>query len=124
MVIECTELLPDCHPTKFIVINSDEYRQFHPRAQKIGETYGQDALKYTQAFSNALVEQLKSEYLQLSCNFIIEGTMRSFDVIQKTAQQIKQDRRQWLAIRLLAEKRGETNADYLRLIDEFIALHS
>lgn len=217
---------------KFIVINGDEYRQFHPRAQKISETYGQDAPKYTQAFSNALVEHLKAECLRLGCNFIIEGTMRSFEVIRKTAQQIKQAgfsceahvlavhrndsllgifqrfegdkqrtgigrfspvdvhdeayrqipvnlsraqreglfdriaiytrlltggltrtvdwlaqhkpeidfitevnklrlplfhnvfyRQQWLAIKLLAEKRGETNADYLRLIDEFIALH-
>ncbi|WP_338868035.1 zeta toxin family protein [Spirosoma sp. SC4-14] len=218
---------------KFIVINGDEYRQFHPRAKKISETFGQDAPKYTQAFSNALVEHLKAECLRSRCNFIIEGTMRSFDVIQKTAQQIKQAgfyceahvlaihrndswlgifqrfegdkqrtgigrfspvevhdeayrqipvnlnraqkeglfdriaiytrlltdgltltvnwlahykpeidfisefnrlrvpllhndfyRQQWLAIKLLAEKRGETNAGYLRLIDEFMALYS
>ncbi|WP_405511757.1 zeta toxin family protein [Spirosoma sp. KNUC1025] len=45
---------------KFVVINGDEYRQFHPRARMIGETFGQDAPKYTQPFSNALVEYLKS----------------------------------------------------------------
>lgn len=75
---------------KFVVINGDEYRQYHPRAKKIDEQYGQDAPKYTQPFSNTLVEFLKAECLRLRCNFIIEGTMRTYAVIERTAREIKQ----------------------------------
>lgn len=75
---------------KFVVINGDEYRQYHPRARKINDRFGQAAPEYTQPFSNAIVEYLKAECLRLRCNFIIEGTMRSFDVIQRTAMGIKQ----------------------------------
>ncbi|MVM34290.1 hypothetical protein GO755_29940 [Spirosoma sp. HMF4905] len=75
---------------KFIEINGDEYRQYHPRAQEIDEEYGQNAPKYTQPFSNALVEYVKAECLRLRCNFIIEGTMRTYAVIERTAREIKQ----------------------------------
>ena len=75
---------------KFVVINGDEYRQYHPHAKKIDEEYGQDAPKYTQPFSNTLVEYLKAECLRLRCNFIIEGTMRTYAVIERTALEIKQ----------------------------------
>lgn len=75
---------------RFVVINGDEYRQFHPRARKINDLFGQDAPKYTQPFSNALVEYLKAECLRLRCNFIIEGTMRTYAIIERTAHEIKQ----------------------------------
>ena len=75
---------------EFIEINGDEYRQYHPRAQEIDEEYGQDAPKYTQPFSNALVEYLKAECLRLRCNFIIEGTMRTYAVIARTVREVKQ----------------------------------
>ncbi len=76
--------------TEFIEINGDEYRQYHPRAQEIDEEYGQHAPKYTQPFSNALVEYLKAECLRLRCNFIIEGTMRTYGVIERTANEVRQ----------------------------------
>ena len=75
---------------RFVFINGDEYRQYHPRAQEIDEEYGQHAPKYTQPFSNALVEYLKAECLRLRCNFIIEGTMRSYSVIERTANEVRQ----------------------------------
>lgn len=56
----------------------------------MNEEYGQDAPKYTQPFSNALVEYLKAECLRLRCNFIIEGTMRTYAVIERTAQEVRQ----------------------------------
>ncbi|WP_461100961.1 zeta toxin family protein [Spirosoma koreense] len=73
----------------FTPINGDEYRQYHPRAQEIEEEYGQEAPKYTQAFSNTLVDYLKAECLRLRCNFIIEGTMRTYAVIERTASELK-----------------------------------
>ena len=75
---------------KFVVINGDEYRQYHPRFREINDQYGQNAPKYTQPFSNALVEFVKAECLRLRFNFIIEGTMRSYSVIERTANEVKQ----------------------------------
>lgn len=75
---------------KFVIINGDEFRKYHPRAKQIDEEFGQDAPKYTQPFSNALVEYLKAESLRLRCNFIIEGTMRTYAVIERTAFEMKQ----------------------------------
>ena len=83
-------ILRDRLPGRFVVINGDEYRQFHPRSRKISDEYGQDAPKYTQPFSNALVEYLKAECLRLRCNFIIEGTMRIYAVIERTAKEVRQ----------------------------------
>lgn len=74
---------------RFVVINGNEYRQFHPRVRKINDLFGQDAPKYTQPFSNALVEYLKAECLRLRCNFIIEGTMRTYAIIERTAHETK-----------------------------------
>lgn len=83
-------LIRQYRPIKFVIINGDEYRQYHPRAKQINDLYGQDAPKYTQPFSNALVEYLKAECLRLRCNFIIEGTMRTYAVIERTAKEVKQ----------------------------------
>ena len=74
----------------FAVINGDEYRQYHPRKQEFDKAFGPHAPTYTQPFSNALVEFLKAECLRLHCNFIIEGTMRTSLVIERTANEIRQ----------------------------------
>ena len=76
--------------SEFAVINGDEFRSYHPRSSIISKHFGQDAPKYTQSFSNTLVEYLKAECLRLRCNFIIEGTMRTYAVIERTAHEIKQ----------------------------------
>ncbi len=73
-----------------VVINGDEYRQYHPRFQHIQAEYGQNAPHHTQPFSNALVEFMKEECLQRRLNFIIEGTMRTYRVIESTAKQASQ----------------------------------
>ncbi len=74
----------------FVVINGDALRSYHPRSEAILSYYGLDAPKYTQPFSNALVEWLKAECIRLRYNFIIEGTMRTLAVIEQTAKSLKQ----------------------------------
>ena len=73
---------------KFITVNGDLYRKFHPNhAQLIKEP-----LKYpteTQIFSNVFTEKLIEEAIKRKCNIIIEGTMRNPDVPLKTAQKFK-----------------------------------
>lgn len=73
----------------FVVINGDEYRSLHPRFEEIQVDYGQDAPKITQPFSNALVEFMKAECLQRKLSFIIEGTMRTYNVIESTAREAR-----------------------------------
>ncbi len=74
-------------PTDFIIINGDTYRELHPRYEQIQAYYGQDAPNKTQPFSNSLVEFMKEECLRRKLSFIIEGTMRTFGVIESTAKQ-------------------------------------
>ncbi len=76
--------------TDFVIINGDEYREYHPRYKEIQAYYGLDAPEKTQPFSNELVEFMKAECLQRKLSFIIEGTMRNYkNVIEKTAKQAR-----------------------------------
>ncbi len=43
----------------------------------------------TQEFSNTLVEFMKAECLRRKLSFIIEGTMRMYNVIESTAKQAR-----------------------------------
>lgn len=75
--------------TPFVVINGDEFRPYHPHYRVLYEQYGPDAPHYTQPFSNALVEWAKAECITKRYNFIIEGTMRNFAVIEQTVSELK-----------------------------------
>ncbi len=83
------KLRRDHRLSDLVVINGDEYRQHHPRKRELDEQFGQDSPKYTQKLSNAVVDFLKAECLRLRCNFIIEGTMRTYAVIERTAQEVR-----------------------------------
>ena len=73
--------------TDFVVINGDEYREYHPSYKQIQAYYGLEAPNKTQEFSNTLVEFIKQECLRRKLNFIIEGTMRTYNVIESTAKE-------------------------------------
>lgn len=73
---------------KFITVNGDLYRKFHPNHELLIK----NPLKYpaeTQVFSNVFTEKLIEEAIKRKCNIIIEGTMRNPDVPLKTAQNFK-----------------------------------
>jgi Zeta toxin len=73
-----------------VPINGDAYRNYHPNYRTILSTYKQEAPTYTQSFSNALVEFMKEECFRRKLNFIIEGTMRTYHVIENTAKVARQ----------------------------------
>lgn len=75
--------------TDFVVINGDEYREYHPSYKQIQAYYGLEAPNKTQEFSNTLVEFMKQECLRRKLNFIIEGTMRTYNVIESTAKEAR-----------------------------------
>lgn len=73
----------------FVVINGDEYRKYHPNYYALNQAYGRNAPDHTQKFANELVEFFKQECLRLRLDFVIEGTMRSLDVIGRTCTELK-----------------------------------
>ncbi|MBC8155041.1 MAG: zeta toxin family protein [Bacteroidetes bacterium] len=74
----------------YITINGDEFRTYHPRYVALSEHHGAEAPRLTQPFSNALVEFAKQECLQRRHDMIIEGTMRTFGVIERTVAELRQ----------------------------------
>lgn len=73
----------------FIVINGDDFRCEHPNFDKIQKKYGNDAVKYTQKFSNQMVERLINELSNRKYDLIIEGTLRTAQTPLNTCNLLK-----------------------------------
>lgn len=61
---------------KFLFVNGDVYREFHPEAAELiknSKTYSEK----TQIFSNVFTENLIKEAIKNKYNIIVEGTMRN-----------------------------------------------
>lgn len=69
-----------------IIIDGDSYRSFHPNYLDLQEKYGKDSVDYTKVFAGKMVEYLVDELSKLGYHLLIEGTLRTTDVPQKTAQ--------------------------------------
>ncbi|ADY38187.1 Zeta toxin family protein (plasmid) [Phocaeicola salanitronis DSM 18170] len=78
------------HPEqKFLTVNGDLYRQFHPEHDKLIK----DPIRYpseTQIFSNVFTEKLIEEAIKRKCNIIVEGTMRNPMVPLNTASKFRE----------------------------------
>jgi adenylate kinase family enzyme len=74
---------------KFLVINGDNYREYHPEHNNIINNNIQNYSKETQIFSNVFTEGLIKEALDKKYDIIIEGTMRNPETPLKTAEQLK-----------------------------------
>lgn len=73
-----------------IVINGDEYRSLHPRFRQLQETYGDQSVDYTAAWSGQMTEALIGTLSRIGYNLIIEGTLRTAEVPLSTADQLRQ----------------------------------
>jgi len=71
--------------SSFLVINGDDYRQFHPDFTYLICNHPVEFPTITQNFSNIFTENLIKDGITLRYNLIIEGTMRNPDVPTKTA---------------------------------------
>lgn len=74
---------------RFLVINGDNFREFHPDHQKIIETDIENYSTKTQLFSNVFTEGLIQEAIKNKYDVIIEGTMRNPATPLKTAGELK-----------------------------------
>lgn len=75
----------------FVVINGDEFRQYHPRFHEYNQAGEREAANQTQAFANYIGQALLKEAIENRYNIIIEGTMRNPDVPVTTAQMYRQN---------------------------------
>ena len=76
---------------KYVSINGDDYRKFHPLYDKLNKIYGKDASKYTQKWSGEMVEHLLKEARKEKWNVILEGTLRKAELPIREAKDFKEN---------------------------------
>lgn len=69
-------------------INGDDYRRYHPNYRKLYIELGSDSVQVTSKFSAAITESLITRLSDLHLNLVIEGTGRTVEVPQATAEQL------------------------------------
>ncbi|WP_303972503.1 type II toxin-antitoxin system toxin PezT [Streptococcus merionis] len=69
-----------------IIIDGDSYRSQHPNYLALQETYGKDSVDYTKGFAGKMVEHLVDELSTQGYHLLIEGTLRTTQVLCQTAQ--------------------------------------
>ena len=74
---------------RYVKINGDDYRKFHPHFEEIVHEYKADMAAITQSFINDCVERLINELSEQGYNLIIEGTLRNPDTTIGTCELLK-----------------------------------
>ena len=72
-----------------IVINADEFREFHPDFQRLQCKYGKNSVDYTGKFSGQMTETLISMLKSKNYNVLVEGTLRTAQVPLETCDRFK-----------------------------------
>ena len=72
-----------------IIINGDDFRNYHPNSRELDEKYGKDSVSHKGEFSNKMVEKLVEVLSKEKYNLIVEGTLRTASVPLKTAKLLK-----------------------------------
>lgn len=90
-------------PGNPISIIGDDYRKAHPRFQELQALYGDEAVDYTAPWAGRMTEALIEALSSIGYNLIIEGTLRTAEVPQKTATLLR-DRGYSVSLALMAVK--------------------
>lgn len=86
-----------------IVIDGDSFRAQHPHFAQLQKEYGPKSVDYTKRFAGRMVEKLIEQLSDSSYHLLIEGTLRTTEVPQQTAQRLKEKGYQ-LELDLIATK--------------------
>lgn len=73
-----------------IVINNDELKTFHPKADEISRLYPEHYIKVTNESSKVWTDALMDRALELGYNVIYEGTGRKIKIFEKMISKMKQ----------------------------------
>lgn len=69
---------------RYVNIDADDYRIYHPAYYAIECEYGEEASKYTGAFAGQVCERLIDCVAKQGINMIIQGTGRNIETVRKT----------------------------------------
>lgn len=70
-------------------INADEYRRYYPEYRELFREKGDEVISMTRAFSGRVTEILIDQLSAKGYNLIVEGTLRTTEVPEKTAALLK-----------------------------------
>lgn len=88
--------------TQASFINADEYRRYFPGYKKLYDQYGDRVIEMTKTFSGKMTEALIDRLSDRRSNLIIEGTLRTTEVPNKTRELLeKKEYRVELAVLLV-----------------------
>ena len=73
-----------------VFVSGDDYRGYHPRHDELHASYGDDAVLHTQRFAGKMTETIIDRLSSKGCNLIIEGTLRTREVPEKTCRMLKE----------------------------------
>jgi zeta toxin len=74
-----------------LVINGDEFRQYHPKFNEIQAEYGKDAPKHTAEFAGRMTGRVIEKALEQKLNIVVEGTFRTAETPLKTLSDMKEN---------------------------------
>lgn len=76
--------------SNLIVINGDEFRKKHPHYRELVKKYGDEAVLYTQKFAGKITEALINKLSDSKYSIVVEGTLRTVEVPEKTKTLLEQ----------------------------------
>lgn len=73
-----------------IIIDTDEFRRFHPRIETIKKLDAEEYAERTQGFASSVTEKLITELSKDRYDLVIEGTLRTAEVPINTCMKLKE----------------------------------
>lgn len=106
--------------TGIIIIDGDSFRAQHPRSTELTQQYGKAGVNYTAKFAGQMTEDLIDHLSHLGYNLLIEGTLRTTEVPEKTTRLLK-DRGYQVDLALMATK---PDLSYLGTLNRYEKMYS
>ena len=73
-----------------VIVNNDELRPFHPKAEEIGKKYPKEYIKITNEESKYWTDELVDKTIAEGYNILYEGTGRKIEIFKRMIKQMLQ----------------------------------